>query len=312
MESTIIVVKYSSLTFTLAVLALLSLFSSIAMAQVQYYGVDIDITDKVMSNVKMTLTFVNPESNFDFNIIGKIENFAATSNAGPVNCTKIIGGISYINCSMGLTPEKRTVEISFETKDFVKPLEKTYFFDSDMSINKNIDQVYVLVKLPEGTGMPSDINAAKISYYENSTKTTDGRRIIIIWNLKNVQARQPLRFQFLYEGVEVAPIFSIRLRYFVMMGLAAAAIIVFVIYRYKIKPEKLVLSVLDDYERKVVDIIDASKGGVVNQKKVVQETNLSKAKISRVVKSLAGRGLVEVERRGRTNILKLVKKKLRV
>jgi len=308
MEAEVIFVKRPAIAAMAAIILFSSIFSFAVAAQVQYYGVDLDITDKTLSSVKMTLTFENPESNFDFNIIGKIENFAATSNSGPVNCTKIIGGISYINCTMGLTPEKRTVEMSFETRDFVKTLEKTYFFDSDMSISKNIDQVYVSVKLPEGTGMPSDVTAAKISYSENSTKTTDGRRIIIQWNLRNVQARQPLRFQFLYEDVEMQPIFSIRLRYFVLLGLGAAAIIAFLVYRYKIKPEKLVLSVLDDYERKVVDIISANKG-VVNQKKIVQETNLSKAKISRVVKSLAERGLVEVERRGRTNILKLVKKK---
>jgi uncharacterized membrane protein len=300
-----------SILIPVAIIACLSLLSLAASAQVQYYGVDIDIAEKTRSSIKMTLTFEQPETNFDFNIIGKIGNFAATSNAGPIYCAQNIGGISYVNCTMNLTAGKRTVEITFETDDFVKTLEKTYFFDADMSINKDIGQVFVSAKLPQGTGfLTGDASAAKISYYENSTKITDGRRIIIQWNLNNIQARQPLRFQFLYENVEIAPVFSIRLRYFVLMGLVAAAIIAFLVYRYKIKPENLVLSVLDDYERKVIDIIDANKG-VANQKKIVQETNLSKAKISRVVKSLAERGLIEVERRGRTNILKIVKKKLR-
>jgi uncharacterized membrane protein len=56
-----------------------------------------------------------------------------------------------------------------------------------------------------------------------------------------------------------------------------------------------------------MDVIIAS-GGTVNQRKVVQETNLSKAKVSRVVKSLEERGLIEVERLGRTNKLKARKK----
>jgi uncharacterized membrane protein len=71
----------------------------------------------------------------------------------------------------------------------------------------------------------------------------------------------------------------------------------------------LVLSVLDDFERKVLDVI-VNAGGTVNQKKVVQETNLSKAKVSRVVQDLVKRGLIQAERLGRTNKLKLVKKKL--
>jgi uncharacterized membrane protein len=51
-------------------------------------------------------------------------------------------------------------------------------------------------------------------------------------------------------------------------------------------------------------------GGEINQRKVVQETNLSKAKVSRVVKTLAERGLIEIKRSGRTNKLKMVKKKI--
>ena len=47
----------------------------------------------------------------------------------------------------------------------------------------------------------------------------------------------------------------------------------------------------------------------MNQRKIVQETNLSKAKVSRVVKSLVERGVIEVERIGRTNKLKILKKK---
>ena len=81
----------------------------------------------------------------------------------------------------------------------------------------------------------------------------------------------------------------------------------FIFKRIK-KPAEVIISVLDDYEKRVINIINAA-GGEVNQRKVVQETNLSKAKVSRVVKNLQNRGLITVERIGRTNKLKLAKKK---
>jgi uncharacterized membrane protein len=91
--------------------------------------------------------------------------------------------------------------------------------------------------------------------------------------------------------------------------IVALFISTFLYFRFLRKPEKIILSVLDEFERKVFDVI--KEAGEINQKKVAQLTNLSKAKVSRVVKSLAERGLIEVERLGRTNKLKIVKKKLK-
>jgi len=285
------------------------LLANISFAQIQYYGIDTTVNDKGKAFVKLTITFAKPEKNLKFNIIGRIENFTATSIAGPVNCDVESGAITFINCDIPMTQEKRTVEISFETDDFVKKFEDKFYFDADLSLNKPVDQVYATVKLSEIFRLADQDLADKISFPQNVTTISEfGRRIMIVWKLSNMIESQPLRFQFFYEEIQPPAIFSIRLRYFVVLGVVASSIIIYLIYRFKRKPEKLILSVLDDFERKVVDVIVAS-GGTVNQKKVVQETNLSKAKVSRVVKSLVERGVIEVERLGRTNKLKLIKKK---
>jgi uncharacterized membrane protein len=65
---------------------------------------------------------------------------------------------------------------------------------------------------------------------------------------------------------------------------------------------------MDDYEKNIISSIEKA-GGKINQKKIAVDTNLSKAKVSRVVHKLLERGIVEVERRGRTNIVSLSKKK---
>lgn len=285
------------------------LLANISFAQIQYYGIDTTVNDKGKSFVKLTITFAKPEKNLKFNIIGRIENFTATSIAGPVNCEVKSGAITFINCDIPLTQEKRTVEISFETDDFVKKIENKFYFDGDFSLNKPISELYATVKLSEIFRLAGQDLAGKISFPQNVTTISEfGRRIMIVWKLSNLIESQPLRFQFFYEEIQPAPLFSIRLRYFVALGVVAASIIIYLIFRFKRKPEKLILSVLDDFERKVVDVIVAA-GGTVNQKKVVQDTNLSKAKVSRVVKSLVERGVIEVERLGRTNKLKLMKKK---
>jgi len=68
----------------------------------------------------------------------------------------------------------------------------------------------------------------------------------------------------------------------------------------------LVLRVLKPDERKVVSVLDAH-GGKYLQKFVTKEAGLSRLKTHRVVAALSERGIVEVEKRGNTNEVSLVK-----
>ena len=301
----------------LLTLCSLTLFAQIAAAnpaRIEYYDINLDVDDTGKTHAKLSMTFEEPETEFDFTIIGRVENFKATTIAGSENidCQLEEKGITQIVCKMKLTESKRSIEINFDTADFVKNLGEKDFFNADFTTSKEVKQVFASVRLSEVMKLVSEnVTENRISFPDNVTLETGGRTIIISWRLRNIQPNQPLRFQFLYEQVQATPIFSIRLQYFLYLGIAAAAIIVFVIYWYKRKPQKMMLSVLDDYERSVMDIIVANNGSV-NQKKVVQETNLSKAKVSRVVKSLTERGLIEVDHRGRTNVLKVQKNKFKV
>jgi uncharacterized membrane protein len=268
--------------------------------------VNVALNDDGESAVKLTMTFPNVETNFNLTIKGRVENFNASSNAGPVECEVNPGLISFVNCNLSLTQERRTLYVDYETSDFVKISDK-YLFDGDFNINRDVNQLTITVTLPEGT-VPS--GEGESLFPENATANYDisGRKLTISWSLQNLEPNQVPRFQILYEKPIQASILQ-YLWYFIIAGIIIAVVTAFFVIRHLRRPEKLVLSVLDDFERKVMNVIVAS-GGTINQKKVVQETNLSKAKVSRVVKSLANRGLIETERLGRTNKLKLVKKKL--
>lgn len=303
--------QLSAVAFLLVFFLLEFLFFTAAYAQVQYYGIDTILDEKGRSFVKLTITFERPETSFNFKVLGRIEKFNMTSIAGPVDCNVTVSGTSSMDCKLSLTAEKRTVDIVFETDDFVKSLGNKFYFDVDFSLNRNIDQIFASVRLPEGMAITNETISGRLSYLENTTIISDGRHIIVIWRLNGLKSDQPIRLQILYEQLQMPLPFQIRLRYIAVFGVAVAGGLAFVYLRYFRKPEKLILSVLDEFERHVMDAVVAA-GGVINQKKVVQQTNLSKAKVSRVVKSLVERGLVEVERIGRTNKLKLVKKKFRL
>ncbi|MEM5853232.1 MAG: MarR family transcriptional regulator [Candidatus Aenigmatarchaeota archaeon] len=281
-----------------------------SFAQVQYYGIDSVLYEKGNAKVKLTITFLKPEPELDFSFIGRIEKLKASSAGLPVECELNSGAISFVKCKINLTQERRTVELNFETKDSVKKIGNNYIFDSDFSLRKEISSVFVSVRLPEGFSLVGEEIKERLSFPHNVTILSDGKHHIVTWKLVNVPEYQELRFRIIYEKIG-EDFLSKNLFLILIFVVVVATASFFVYFKFFKKPEKIILSVLDEFERKVMDAI-VNAGGEVNQKKVVQATNLSKAKVSRVVKSLAERGLIEIERLGRTNKLKIVKKKFKI
>ncbi len=278
----------------------------ISYAQVQYYGVETYIKDG-RAFTKITVTFQKPVQEFEIAIKGKVENLIATTIGEGIGCDVKEVGISLISCKLNLTQEKRSIEISFETNDFVKKFGDKFLFNADFTLNQAIDSMFVSVKLPEGMALVEEKIPGRISFPQNSTIISDGRHIIVNWNLADLGENESLIFQLIYEPLVKEKHFP----FLYLIGFAVAISLfssLLLYFFYLKKPKELVLSVLDDFEKKVLNcIIEA--GGEIKQKKIVKDTNISKAKVSRIIKSLEKRGLIDVKRVGRTNLIRLVKKK---
>jgi uncharacterized membrane protein len=276
------------------------LFVKIALSEIDYYVIDTTIDLNKKSFVKLFITFGEDVEIFNLTIFGKIEKFNATAPS-KVSCNLKVDEISNVNCLTKLV-KGDTLIISFETFDFVKIFENKYYFSADFSLGKNVKRLDAVIKIPEGMSLIGEI------FPPDGKPSSDGRRIIVLWRKSDIPLTQAIKFQLGYEQPISSPLI-LPVWQFIVVALIAALIPTYLVLRKGKKPEteKIILSVLDPFERKVIEAI-ISEGGKVNQKKVVQKTGLSKAKVSRVVKSLAEKKLITVERFGRTNILKLKKK----
>lgn len=67
------------------------------------------------------------------------------------------------------------------------------------------------------------------------------------------------------------------------------------------------INFLKDDERKVINYIIKS-GGEVLQRDIVRATKLTKVKVHRILQRLEERGVIRLEKRGRTNLVKINKK----
>lgn len=303
--------KLFQIVSIIALIVSLTIFISTVYAQIQFYGADVDLGLDGNAKIKLTITFREPVNRFQLTIFGVIKNFNAVSNAGSVTCDITTGSASIIDCKMNLTHEKRSLELTFETVDFVKEVDSKNLFSLDLSLSRDIDQAFATVKLPEGYAL-TNTSLIQSVFPKTNTIISDGRRIIINWNMENLTSDKSFRFQALYEPTKGAftGLFVLGIPGLVSIGTLSILTIGggILLYRRIKKPREVILSVLDDSEKKTIEII-TNAGGETTQKKVVQETNLSKAKVSRIINRLQERGLIEVTRLGRTNKLKLVKKK---
>jgi uncharacterized membrane protein len=280
----------------------------VSAQELNSYFIDVDLARYGSATVKLVFTFAEPVSQFDVLFPFRISNFNATSSAGPVECDNQLDGVSIISCRTNFTEEKKTLEMTFQSPDMIRNIQDKSVFTGDFTVKMPAKNVLAAVRLPEGMILSQNIPGGPTVPYTNST-STDGRKITIIWRLTE-SGKSPLSFQVFYEPVEQTPSFVIPpLRVLLFLGIIFGGGIALIVLRRRKKTQEVILSVLDEYEKGIISSIEKA-GGTVNQKKIVQDTNFSKAKVSRVISKLVERGLVEVERRGRTNIVRLIKKNL--
>lgn len=290
--------------------AAFSLFSgAVAAQELSVYSIDADLSRDGRALVKMVMTFEDPVSEFDLLLPFRISDFNAVSSAGPVDCQNTLDDVSSISCRLSLTEERKTLEMNFTSTDLVRGTRGKYIFAGDFTVKIPVKNVFAAVRLPEGMVLTSGLSGGATVPFSNST-STDGRKITVVWRFTEV-SQKPLSFQVFFEpGIDpgstlAPPSWSVV----ALLGIIFGGIIVLVFFRRKKRTQEVVFSVLDDYEKRVISSIEKA-GGTVNQKKIVLDTNLSKAKVSRVVQKLAERGLVEIDRQGRTNIVKFLKKNI--
>ncbi len=188
----------------------------------------------------------------------------------------------------------------------------SFVFENNFRISQPTKEVVVLVKIPEGAVLTKHIPFLP----ENGSVGTDGRRIFVLWKKTNLGAGEiygvKLYYEFPKKHVEEVSekekIFEIAL--ILSAFVLALAAFVYLIYFKRKKVEKIVLPLLREDEKKVMKVILAYPHGV-NQKVIVEKTGYSKAKVSKVLKSLEERGLIKIERRGRTNKVYLKKPELK-
>lgn len=245
-------------------------------------------------------------SQFTYITSADVNSAQAYTNGEQMNCsieTLALG--NEIRCDTDLR-DNFTVHINYTFDGLVENggTEKTFRYSHP--IYRPTDDFRLRVKLPQGAGLTEFNGSQPVISPQDGQTGSDGRRIFVEWE-KKPRIGDTLSFKISYrdynnEGTDYLRIAGFLFLISTLLGLGY-------LYWRRLTMESLetVYGDISEDERDVIELLKDNEGEML-QKDVVNETDYSKAKISGVVSDLVDKGIVEKEKEGRSNKLRIAGK----
>ncbi len=289
---------------------------SASALELEYYGIEATIDEDMVVSNSITFKFDSPVTHMDYNLGFRVYNLTWSSNFPFTSCRINEGEAgNSISCDFtGMEKNKNTMTLKFKTDEGIEKISNKYRFAVNYGISVPVKRVFTIVQLPKNGILSEPV--ANESYYPSTGKTTtDGKHIMVYWNIENITQTDNLEFSVLYIMPGIIDNISNYI-IVVLTVIVIATMIGIAVYIRKTSAPKttegemdVIASVLNREERKVIDILK-KHGGSTGQKIIVREADFSKAKVSRLVKNLKERGIVDTEPiSGRENRIILKKMK---
>ena len=285
-----------------AILLLLCIASLSFAESPRDQNVVIDINDDGSSNWEVLLRYANATEKSDFFVMAYIRDVQVFANNQTLDCQVSDQGFgTLISCP---SVNDSAVRYRFTAYNLVRNLRTAKMFSYPFLITGLLDEFNLTLNLPLGAGIIDEnsigISGLKPFMPDTGTEGSDGRKIFIKWFFVKPKLGETIEVSAIYEQIfGPAQLF---------MGVVAVAILIPVMlvlfFFFRRGRIEHVLPILNEGERRVMKMIIDS-GGEVDQRKIVKECDLSKSKISRIIKDLEERGLVTVTKRGRSNKIRM-------
>ncbi|MCX8159062.1 MAG: hypothetical protein N3D20_02120 [Candidatus Pacearchaeota archaeon] len=274
--------------FIFVILASFSLIFLISSVSASYYSIEFNqIENKVL--VTHNIDFDEEQS-----IIFQLpSDFSSLSISKPYSLT-----------NNELSFREKDIKISYITKSLIEPSSKGHYFITKIPFLFNFDKLTIKLILSEGHFVSENKIFPKPSSIE-----TDGKQIIIIWNVTNVSKDFDFPIFVSIESKNSIIIWIVYVLFFVIICL----VIYFVYDKYlkKTKKEKKSIQKEDiekylmDSEKVILNALKQADRGELWQKQLQLQTGFSKAKLSRIIRNLEARNLIDKIPFGNTNKIRL-------
>jgi len=290
--------------FMLFIIFSLLLFPTASAQVMRQLNISIDVNDDVSSDVKISFRFTEDIKEVIFPFEAEIKNIETQD--GECFVTEKVEKALHCKPPSPFMVGEITIETNFKAEGLTKKIGNITLFSLDIPLLWETDKISIKIKLPGSVFIAEEDQVPLPISPSGAERGIEGRRITTSWGFSNKDAGDLIPIRIYYEGLAAGPIETFIYRWlFVFILIFVVAI--FFIYRSTSKKSELILSVLNEAERMIVDIIRKEGKDKVDQRKIVAQSGFSKAKVSRIIQSLEGRGVVSVEKLGRKNRISLRK-----
>jgi len=290
--------------FISIILFSLLLFPTASAQVMRQLNISVDVKDDEWSNVGISFRFTEEIKEIVFPFDGEIEDIKTQD--GECFVTEKIEKALYCTPPSPFMIGEITIITSFKAKGLTERHGNITLFLFDIPILWDTDRISVKIKLPDSVFVAEEDQIPLPISPSGAEKGIEGRRITTSWVFSNKDAGDLIPIRIYYEGLPPRPIETFVYRWLFVI-VFVFVVVIFFVYRYMSKKPELILSVLNEAERKVIDIVRKEGKNKVDQRKIVAQCEFSKAKVSRIVQSLQSRGVVSVEKVGRKNRVSLKK-----
>jgi predicted transcriptional regulator len=278
------------------------LFSSTVNAvNLNNWNIDISINEDKSTDWTVTLEYEENVAKSDYFILADVTNIEVFADNLPIECSVSTKIGTTIICDKIYA---KKIVYKFKIQNFIESVQNLFIFKYRFSITQLTDKFSLVVRLPLGTAIveKNKIEGTGLRRFEPAwgREGSDGRRIYVEWIIHDPKLGETFDASVIYERIIVIDQPSFIYSIAIIIIAVIIAIIYFIKFRRTIED---ILLVLTENERKIMEIIFKEK--TVDQRKIVKETDFSKAKVSRIIHDLIKRGLIEKRQKGRTNIIKL-------
>ena len=268
------------------------------------------------------ISFVSASSyNIEFNQVDNkvlvehkisLDSFQTISLDLPSDATSLSLNLNYTLSANKLTLFGKDMDVSYITKSYLEKSNDGYYFVSKINFNFQVDEVQIKLVLKEGYYLDKDKVFPKLSEIG-----TDGKQIFVLWNIKDIKAGSdmPIFVDIKSKSSGIGAWLTW------ILGIIVALLILYFIYdklikRLLRKPAKRakkekkaekapIESHLIESEKAVIKALKEADRGELWQKQLQLKTNFSKAKLSRLIRNLEARNLIEKIPFGNTNKVRL-------
>ncbi len=296
--------------FTLLFLTIILLFPIVSAQVMREMNIIFDIESENRANVEIDFTFSEEIKRINTPFTGGISAIE-TENG---KCEIVVNVQQILQCEppSPFVVGDWTIKTKFKLDGVIEKQGNISTFSFDVPVLWQTERIIVTVRLPAGMALSENV-VLPVSP-SGSFSLFEGRRFVIRWNFENIESGNIIPIRVSYEFIGPVQQFFARIDpravvvIIVLLGVGVG--LIGLTYLRISKRKGVVLSVLNENERNVVDIIQKQEAEKVDQRQIVTLSGFSKAKVSRIIQSLEQRGLVETERIGRKNRVKLKRRLL--